>query len=74
MLHQSYVHGSEHGWKSHFASANELLRAGYEQDMQAATTTFAEHEKVIKEAFDRGFEYGRDRLKSNSPRTGESHR
>jgi hypothetical protein len=59
MLHQSYVHGSEHGWKSHFASANELLRAGYEQDMQAATVKFAEHAKVEREeAFDRGFEYG----------------
>jgi hypothetical protein len=59
MLHQSYVHGSEHGWKSHFASANELLRAGYEEDMQAATVKFAEHAKVVQEeAFDRGFEYG----------------
>ena len=62
MLHQSYIHGSEHGWKIHFASSNELLRAGYEQDMQAAAATFAEHEKLIKEeAFDCSFEYGTDR-------------
>ena len=32
MLHQSYVNGSEHGWRNHFALANELLQAGYEED------------------------------------------
>ena len=61
MLHQSYIHGSEHGWKTHFAAANEHLRASYDQDMQDAASAFAEHGKVIhKEAYDRGFEYGID--------------
>ena len=61
ILHQSYVHGSEHGWKTHFAAAKERLQASYEKDMQAAAATYAEHEKKIREeAFDRGFEYGCD--------------
>jgi hypothetical protein len=61
MLHQSYVHGSEHGWKTHFAAANEGLQASYEQDMQDAASAFAEHGKAIQEeAFDRGYEYGID--------------
>ena len=61
MLHQSYVHGSEHGWKINFTAAKEHLQAAYEQDMQAAAATYAEHEKTITEdAFDRGFQYGCD--------------
>ena len=73
MLHQSYVHGSEHGWKSHFASANELLRAGYENDMQAATATFAEHEKVIQEeVFDHGYSYRMDDCKAQLASLQES--
>ena len=61
MLHQSYVHGSEHGWKTHFEAAKERLEADYEHDMQAATIKFAEHAKVVREeAYDRGFEYGSD--------------
>jgi ribulose bisphosphate carboxylase small subunit len=61
ILHQSYIHGSEHGWKTHFKLANDRLQASYEQDMQATAATFAKHEKVIREeAFDRGYEYGMD--------------
>ena len=61
MLHQSYVHGSEHGWKINFAAANEHLQAAYEQDMRDAAAAFAENEKAIREeAYDRGYEYGSD--------------
>jgi len=61
MLHQSYVHGSEHGWKTHFAAANEHLQASYKQDMRDAATAFAENEKAIREeSFDRGYNYGTD--------------
>jgi hypothetical protein len=61
MLHQSYIHGSEHGWKTHYAEAKECLQAAYEQDMQDASTAFAENMKEIQEeAYDCGFEYGRD--------------
>jgi hypothetical protein len=47
MLHQSYIHGSEHGWKTHYAAAKEHLQAAYEQDMQDAAAAFAENEKAI---------------------------
>jgi hypothetical protein len=61
MLHQSYVHGSEHGWKTHLAAAKEHLQAAYDQDMRDAATAFAENEKAIREeAYDRGFEDGHD--------------
>jgi hypothetical protein len=61
MLHQSYVHGSEHGWKRHFEAAKEHLQAAYEQDMQDAAAALAENEREIREeAYDRGFESGSD--------------
>ena len=61
MLHQSYIHGSEHGWKTHFAAAKEHLQAAYDQDMRDAATAFAENEREIREkAYDRGFEFGID--------------
>ena len=61
MLQQSYIHGSEDRWKTHFELANKRLRASYEQDMQDAATAFAENERLIREeAYDRGFEYGMD--------------
>jgi hypothetical protein len=67
MLHQSYIHGSEHGWKTHYAEAKECLQAAYEQDMQDAATVFAENERGIRlgeEAYDRGFDHGRDGCES----------
>ncbi|KAF8809744.1 hypothetical protein BYT27DRAFT_7283429 [Phlegmacium glaucopus] len=50
MLHQSYIHGSEHGWKANVVIARERLQAEYEKDMEDATTKFAEHEKQVTEA------------------------
>ena len=61
MLHQSYIHGSEHGWKTHFAAAKEHLQAAYDQDMRDAATAFAENEREIQEeAYDRSFEFSID--------------
>jgi hypothetical protein len=61
MLHQSYVQGSEHGWRTHYTEAKERLQVAYEQDMQDAATVFAENVKEVREeAYDHGFEYGRD--------------
>ena len=47
MLCQSYLHGSEHGWKVNLVMARERLQAEYEKDMRDGTTKFAEHEKQI---------------------------
>ena len=59
MLRQSYIHGSEHGWKANVTSARERLQADYEKDMQTATTDFAEHEtRIREEEFNRGFVAG----------------
>jgi hypothetical protein len=50
MLHQSYIHGSEHGWKTHLVAAKEHLQASYEQDMKDAAAAFAEHGKAIADS------------------------
>ena len=34
MLHQSYIHGTEHGWKANMDIAREHLQVEYEKDMQ----------------------------------------
>ncbi|KAF8871459.1 hypothetical protein CPB84DRAFT_1854983 [Gymnopilus junonius] len=61
LLHQSYVHGSEHGWKTHFISAKDTFQVAYEQDMVAAAIKFAEHEKQLyEEAYNCGFEHATD--------------
>ena len=60
MLRQSYIHGTDHGWKSNLIMAREHLQTNYEQDMLKATTEFAEHEKRIREEeYNRGSEDGR---------------
>jgi len=59
ILHQSYIHGSEHGWKANVALAKDRLQAEYEEDMRNATMKFEEHEKQIRdEEFNRGLEDG----------------
>jgi hypothetical protein len=59
ILHQSYIHGSEHGWKANVDLAKDCLQAEYEEDMRNSTTKFQEHEKQIREEeFNRGFEDG----------------
>ena len=61
MLHQSYLHGSEHGWKTHFEAAKEHLQAAYDQDMRDAAAALAENEREIrKEAYEHGYEHGSD--------------
>ena len=61
MLRQSYIHGTDHGWKSNLVMAREHLQTDYEQDMLKATTEFAEHEKRIREEeYNRGSEDGRN--------------
>ena len=60
-MHQSYTHGSEHGWKANVAFAKERLQADYKRDMQEATAKFGIHEEQIHvEEFERGFNHGRD--------------
>ncbi|PPQ89616.1 hypothetical protein CVT25_012534 [Psilocybe cyanescens] len=59
ILRQSYIHGSEHGWKINVAFAKERLQADCQKDMDDATAKFAIHEKEIRrEEFKRGFETG----------------
>jgi flagellar biosynthesis/type III secretory pathway protein FliH len=61
MLRQSYIHGSEHGWKANVTLAKERLQTDYEKDMQTAATDFAEHEtRIREEEFNRGFDTGRE--------------
>ena len=65
MLQQSYIHGSEHGWKANLSTAKERLQADYEKDMQDANVKFAKYEKDIREEeFGRGVEHGRDQCKA----------
>ena len=65
ILHQSYIHGSEHGWKANIALAKDRLQAEYEEDMRNATTKFEKHEKHIRgEEFNRGFEDGSSECKA----------
>ena len=57
LLHQSFIHGSEHGWKENVALAKDRLQVEYEEDMRKAATKFEEHEKKLREEeFNRGFE------------------
>jgi hypothetical protein len=65
MLRQSYIYGTEHGWKANVDTARERLQAEYEKDMQDGTTKFAEHEKQIRtEEFTRGFDEAQIQLKT----------
>jgi hypothetical protein len=58
MLHQSYIHGSECGWKTHFKLANERLRASYDQQHLKTLLDMSErcqeyHEAGIQEERER---------------------
>jgi hypothetical protein len=58
MLHQSYIHGSEFGWKTHFALANDRLRASYDQQHLKTLFDMSErcqeyHEAGIREERER---------------------
>jgi hypothetical protein len=65
MLRQSYIHGTEHGWKANMETARERLQAEYEKDMEEGTAKFAEHEKQIRtEEFTRGFDEARIQFKA----------
>ncbi|KDR64889.1 hypothetical protein GALMADRAFT_260414, partial [Galerina marginata CBS 339.88] len=58
MLHQSYIHGSEHGWKP---AATQALQARYDKDMLTVTSKFDE---LLKQEFTRGLEQATVRLKA----------
>ncbi|KDR70379.1 hypothetical protein GALMADRAFT_159879 [Galerina marginata CBS 339.88] len=58
ILHQSYLHGSEHGWKP---AATQALQARYDKDMLTVTSKFDE---LLKQEFTRGLEQATVRLKA----------